>query len=196
MSAILAYGDIDPGTQSQRVFRSLLQAMAEPGTIANLHAQIQSPDGLGRAQAAIALTLFDNETPVWLSPSLRTAAIETFLRFHTGAPLVDDPAMASFAIARSSADLPSLESFDIGSDEIPEKGATIIVETTLLATGSGRVLRGPGIPSQRSFEFWGVMEAFWTARAQVCALTPRGLDFIFTSGDSLTALPRTTIVED
>jgi alpha-D-ribose 1-methylphosphonate 5-triphosphate synthase subunit PhnH len=185
-------GAQDLAGESQRVFRCLLQAMAEPGTIVSAATKLQCPAPLGQAQGVVALTLLDHETPIWLSPRLRIPAVQAFLRFHTGAPLVEDPSSASFALADSVADLPALDLFNLGSDESPERGATLIVETALIAATSGLELRGPGIPNERKLELWGVPDAFWLARAQVCAFVPRGLDFIFTSGDSLTALPRTT----
>jgi alpha-D-ribose 1-methylphosphonate 5-triphosphate synthase subunit PhnH len=195
MSAVLAPDGQALALAAQRVFRSVLQAIAEPGTVLAVSAVSPPPTQLGQAQAAVALTLFDHETAVWLSPRLRVPAVESFLRFQAGAAIVDDPAAAAFALADSAVALPPLGAFDLGSDESPDRGATIIVESALIGAGSGRLLRGPGIPGERRIELWGVPESFWSARAAVCALHPRGLDFIFTSGDSLTALPRTTQTE-
>lgn len=180
---------------SQRVFRNVLQAIAEPGTVFTITADAPPPSGLGAAQAAIALTLFDHETPVWLSSRLRVPPVESFLRFQTGAIITDDPGAAVFALSESAVALPPLEHFNLGNDVAPDRAATLIVETALIGNESGRSLRGPGIDGQRRLELWGVPETFWSARAAVCGLYPRGLDLIFTSGDSLAALPRTTQTE-
>lgn len=195
MTAALVFANQDIAYESQRVFRCLLQGMAEPGMIATVSTSIQCPVQLGQAQAAVALTLFDHETAVWLSPRLRVPAVETFLRFHTGASLVDAPGAAAFALVDSTVNLPALDAFAIGTDESPEHGATLIVETALIASGSGKILRGPGIPTVRTLELWGVPDTFWSARGEICALHPRGVDFIFTCGDSMAALPRTTQTE-
>src|SRR3546814_16286302 len=71
MTAVLSSGNQDLAVESQRVFRSLLQAMAEPGTVATLGSAFQHPAQLGQAKTAVALTLLDTETAVWLSPRLR-----------------------------------------------------------------------------------------------------------------------------
>src|SRR3546814_19480115 len=121
MTAVLSSGNQDLAVESQRVFRSLLQAMAEPGTVATLGSAFQHPAQLGQAQTAVALTLLDHETAVWLSPRLRVPAVQSFLRFHTGAPFVDDPRSASFVLADSMVNLPALAAFHICRDALPEQ---------------------------------------------------------------------------
>src|SRR5690606_4453631 len=63
MSAVLdlarvAPGFTDPVRQSQAVFRKVMDAVARPGTIADLAFAPDAPDGLARAAGAVALALF------------------------------------------------------------------------------------------------------------------------------------------
>jgi len=70
-------GFSDPVSQSQLVFRHLLDAMARPGTIETIDLDIEGPETLDLAATAIALALVDFETPLYLSPALANPAAES-----------------------------------------------------------------------------------------------------------------------
>ena len=67
----LAPGFHDPQLDAQRVFRQLLQAMARPGQIVPIDRLPEAPKPLSGGAAALALTLFDLDTPIWLDEALR-----------------------------------------------------------------------------------------------------------------------------
>jgi len=49
-----------------------------------------------RGTAAIALTLFDHDTPLWLDPSMSgTSEVTKWFKFHTGAPVIADSSICS-----------------------------------------------------------------------------------------------------
>lgn len=183
----------DPVGDAQAAFRLILGCMAEPGTIRTLSRTPASVPGLGPAAAATALSLADFETPVWLGPKSKPAA--PWLRFHCGTPIVDEPGRARFAFADAGQSLPDLESFDLGTDEFPDRSATLIIELPDLQVGKGLRLSGPGIAEVRRLEPAGLTPAFWAQRTALAPLFPRGLDLILTSGARMAALPRTTRVE-
>lgn len=83
---------------------------------------------------------------------------------------------------------PPLSSYPIGTSEYPDRSATLIVESADLAA-SGARLTGPGIKEEAQLSLPD-LAAFQSNRA----LFPLGLDFIFTCGDRLAALPRSTKV--
>ena len=83
-------GFSDPVSQSQLVFRRLLDAMARPGTVETVNLDIEGPETLDLAATAIALALVDFETPLYLSPALSNEAAETYLKFHCGTRIVTD----------------------------------------------------------------------------------------------------------
>jgi alpha-D-ribose 1-methylphosphonate 5-triphosphate synthase subunit PhnH len=188
--ADLVPGFADPVRGAQASFRVILDALAHPGRIEKLPVGLAAtpPAPLGVAAAAIALTLCDIDTPIWLDAPL--AAASRYLSFHCGAPAAPNPAHASFAFATNSAALPSLESFALGSDEYPDRSTTLVIEVGGLIPDRGIRLVGPGIRSEALLSALGLPAHFWEERAALAELLPRGLDIILVSGAELAALPR------
>ena len=114
-------GFASPVLESQTVFRAVMDALANPGTAQDLvtpeGANVHLPVKLG----SILLTLTDHDTPIWLSESLRSQPLKAFIGFHTGAPIVDEMGKAAFAFAAGAAELPPLESFNLGTQEYPDR---------------------------------------------------------------------------
>ena len=183
-----------PPQDSQTTFRAMLAAIAEPGRIQSVAVALDAPAPLGRALASACLTLLDFETPVWLAPGIGKAAGD-WIAFHTGAPLVSDPAVAAFAVLTEGDDLLPLDRFALGTDESPEGGASILLQVKGLTADAGRAWSGPGIETARRVAVEGLDERFWPARAALAPLFPRGLDIFFCAADRMVALPRTTRVE-
>src|SRR5262249_60503765 len=90
----------DPVRTSQAVFRAVMDAMAHPGSIVATCGLAQAPQPLGLAAAAVALTLFDYETPMWLDAALAPAPeIAGWLRVHNRAPRPPRPHHAGLPAA-------------------------------------------------------------------------------------------------
>lgn len=189
-------GLADPVVDSQAIFRAVLEAMAHPGRIENISALVVPPPPLHAAAAALALTLVDFEMPLWLDEAAATPEAVDYLKFHTGAPIVGRAGEAGFALVAAPARMPVLSAFDAGTDEEPERAATLIIQVEALAEGRGRVLTGPGIAGQTALEVLGLPDAVWAEMRENHASFPRGVDLIFTAGTRIAALPRTTRVED
>ena len=181
----LSGGFTNPAIQSAHIFRHVMEAMARPGTIHSVTG-ITPPNPLSTAAGAVLLTLCDTDPPVHLAGDTDCAAVRSWLAFHTSAPLVDR-ADAMFAIGSWDA-LNPLDPYQIGSATYPDRSATLIVECTDL-TDSGTTLTGPGIKKTAALSL--PETSAFQANA---ALFPLGLDFIFTSGATLAALPRSTQV--
>ena len=91
MSVPLALGFAEPVLDAQRVFRAVMEALARPGTVQALACALTPPAPLTPELAAVALTLVDHETPLWLDGGLRAApGVAEYRRFHAGAPSVED----------------------------------------------------------------------------------------------------------
>jgi alpha-D-ribose 1-methylphosphonate 5-triphosphate synthase subunit PhnH len=186
-------GFSDPVHEAQIVFRQLLEATSHPGVIVDVETTCDQPGEMNEAMTALALTLFDADTPVWLDAALaERASIADYLRFHCGSPIVQSPAAAAYALVGSVECLPRLERFDIGTPEYPERSATVIMETPQLTGGAATVLTGPGIQTTRDFDPVGLPDWFWSAWAVNHGNFPLGIDAIFTCGAELCALPRST----
>ena len=98
--AELPAGFADKVLSAQSTFRSVMDAMARPGSVQRIAAAAGAPAAMMRGTAAIALTLFDHDTPVWLDrrgwPA--TPDVAKWLKFHTSAPVVADSSISSFAL--------------------------------------------------------------------------------------------------
>jgi alpha-D-ribose 1-methylphosphonate 5-triphosphate synthase subunit PhnH len=188
---VLAPGFSDPVLASQAVFRTVMEALARPGSVATIDAAVTPPAPLGTAAAAVALTLLDFETPVWLDPALAAASdITGWLRFHTGAPLTADPGVAAFAFIADPARMPDFDRFCQGSVEYPDRSTTLVLEVAHLSEGDGFRLSGPGINGARTLSATPLPPGFADRVAANRALFPRGVDIILTCGWLLAGLPR------
>lgn len=176
-----------PAVDAARGFRALLEAMARPGTVQRVGGA-QPPAPVSVAAGVALLTLADADTPLHLAGVLDTPMLRDWIGFHIGAPLVGAEE-ARFALGLWS-DLQPVTRFAIGEAEYPDRSATLIVEMPELHNDGAR-LTGPGIEHSMRLNL-PETAAFVTNRA----LFPLGFDCIFTCGDQLAALPRSTRVED
>src|ERR1044071_5479082 len=116
--AELPAGFADKVLSAQSVFRSVMDAMAGPGSIRPCQHAAGAADVMMRGTAALALTLFDHDTPIWLDPAMSaTPEVARWLRFHTSAPVITDSSIASFALVGDPLNLPALDRFALGSNE-------------------------------------------------------------------------------
>ena len=185
-------GFSDPVSQSQLVFRRLLDAMARPGTVETVTLDIEGPETLDLAATAIALALVDFETPLYISPALSNEAAETYLKFHCGTRIVTETKDAAFAILDGAPEDPG--AFNTGTEEYPELGATLIIQVEALTASGPLTLTGPGIKDSATLGLPDVPVSFWQARTKLQRYFPRGIDLVFVSGAEMVTVPRTTNV--
>ena len=195
-------GFADPVAEAQTCFRAVLDAMARPGRIQTVGG-IAAPAPLCDAAGAVLLTLIDHETPFWLDPDAEAA--RPWIAFHTGAPANG----ATFVMALS---LPDLDTLPNGTDEMPETGATVILQVAALAEGTSQgsrsalkregppsvsfILDGPGLREPAILWVAGLPADFAAIWQRNHALFPRGIDLILCAGKTLTALPRSVTVRE
>ena len=182
----------NPVHDAQRIFRTLLTALSEPGRILPLEPCCAPPAGLDPAAAAVILALCDGDTPLWLSPCFADAA--DFFRFHTGAPIVADPGAALFALAGAS-ERPSLSALFPGTADYPDRAATLVLAVDRIEGYRGWRLSGPGIPGQRMMLAGPLDAAFAEEWRQNRQRFPLGVDVLFTAGNQVAGLPRSTMME-
>src|SRR6202048_1722025 len=134
--AELPAGFVDKVLSAQSTFRSVMDAMARPGSVQRIAATSSAPSAMMRGTAAIALTLFDHDTPVWLDPLMsETSEVTKWLKFHSGAPVIADSSICSFALVGDAAALPALDRFSFGSNEYPDRSPTGILQAESLTQG-------------------------------------------------------------
>lgn len=198
-AAIRSPGFAEPVSDAQRVFRAVLEALARPTEPQVARPGTLPPGPLGAMAGAVVLTLCDEQTPIWIDTALReTDDVETWIRFHTGASIVEEAADAQFCVVSSPSAMPSLTSLRQGSDEEPHLSATVIVDAVgatpsrmLRVTGPGVngeiIWNGAGLPSSPEFL------AEWTANTR---RHPRGVDVILAGDGEVRAVPRTSSLSD
>ncbi|MBB3290817.1 MULTISPECIES: phosphonate C-P lyase system protein PhnH [unclassified Rhizobium] len=188
----LTGGFIDPVFDAQSVFKKAMDAMARPGTLQTVEADVAPPAPLGVAAGAIGLTLCDHDTSVWLSNSLARSSLPEWLGFHTGAPVISDRLEAQFAFIEAGMALSSFSQFGIGTQEYPDRSTTIVLEVQSLEGGKELALSGPGIKDVTMIGPVGLPDALLRIWNDNRALFPRGVDLILTADRQFLCLPRTT----
>jgi len=193
---VLDGGFADLVKDSQSVFRTVMDALSRPGLKQPIHVDAAPPAPLSPEVAAIALTLADHDSPVWLDETLAASeAVVAWLKFHTGAPIVSDPREADFALVTGWATLPKLDAFGIGTDEYPDRSTTLVLAVEGF-DGADRTITGPGIKDTGTLTIAGITGDFIAQWALNRELFPCGVDVVFAGAGQVVGLPRTTrIVE-
>jgi alpha-D-ribose 1-methylphosphonate 5-triphosphate synthase subunit PhnH len=191
--AELPAGFADKVLSAQSTFRSVMDAMARPGTVQQVIASVGTPGPLMRGTAAIALTLFDHDTPIWLDARMsETSEVAKWLKFHSGAPVLDDASVCHFALIGNGSALPDLSRFSFGTNEYPDRSTTLILQVDSLKHGSAFELRGPGIDGTALLRAMIEPVDLFERLAINETLFPRGIDVVLVSGEAIVAIPRTT----
>lgn len=189
MSADLLHAAFnDQVLDSQRVFRTALKSLAEPGLIQPL-IPMHALEPLAPASYALCLSLLDGDTRLWLAPAFDTPTVRANLAFHCGCPIVADRDAADFALLGAQ-ELADLSGFCTGSERFPDQSCTLLIQLDALVGGAALSWSGPGILGQREVSL-PVPAALWQQRAARNDF-PRGLDLFFASGQTLIGLPRST----
>jgi alpha-D-ribose 1-methylphosphonate 5-triphosphate synthase subunit PhnH len=193
--AELPPGFADKVLSAQSTFRSVMDAMARPGAVQRIVPMAGTAGPMMRGTAAIALTLFDHDTPLWLDPRMAESTdVLKWLKFHTGAPVIQDSSIAAFALISDGVLLPPLERFALGTNEYPDRSTTVIIQVESLEFGPSFELRGPGIDGvatlQASIKPFDLFEQLRFNET----LFPRGIDVVLVADDAVVAIPRTTRV--
>ncbi|MDR1312707.1 MAG: phosphonate C-P lyase system protein PhnH [Deltaproteobacteria bacterium] len=177
---------------SQAVFRLALAALSKPAFPfpADFGVLFERDPPMPATLAAMALTLADGLTPVWLSPSLRAAS--DWLQFHRSVPLARTPDRASLVFAASPGELPPLDELSQGTGRYPDRSATVVLGGVLAESGGGVpvLASGPGVEEERVFEGHGLGRDFMAAWARNRAAYPLGVDAFLAGPGSIAGLPR------
>ncbi|GLQ55261.1 phosphonate C-P lyase system protein PhnH [Devosia nitrariae] len=194
-AALLKPGFTDAVFEAQAGFRALLDALAYAGRITTLEVSLDPPAPLDPATAAIALTLFDFDTKVWLDAPAAAGPVPAWIRFHCGSPIVSETHDAQFALVADARHLPGLGDFDIGEDRHPDRSSTLVIQVPALTGGSATRWTGPGINGSIEVAIAALPEGFWAQWDDNHALYPQGVDVLFVCGRQVIGLPRGVKVE-
>jgi alpha-D-ribose 1-methylphosphonate 5-triphosphate synthase subunit PhnH len=122
--------------------------------------------------------------------------VADWLRFHTGAPIVESEVDAMFAFVADPLSLPALDRFAPGTDEYPDRSTTLIIAVESLGEGPPLTLRGPGIRDAATLAPMPLIGDFAAQWAGNRSRFPRGVDVVFAAAGEVAGLPRSSrIVE-
>lgn len=194
---MIATNRFDPVFDCQKVFKSLMNAMARPGTAFSI---AESLEKLGKSDAhvlAVARTLLDNRCRffVWNDAALTEEIRE--LTYAVPAPageadylFVPRPEDAAEAVGLLSA-------AKTGTLTQPHKSATLLIAQEQLAGDEEVVLSGPGVDGTRALSLPPSGMAWLRARRDMSAELPCGVELYFmTPGGQMVCVPRKTRVEE
>lgn len=185
-------GFADPVLDAQTVFHAVMDAMARPATVVGVRPSAAPPAPLPPLVGALACTLADADTPLWLDSALgRSEAVREWLVFHTGARIVAHPAEATFALISDGSALPCIRDFAQGTQEYPDRSATLIVAIEAFDGGASLAFRGPGILGEATIAPRGLPDDFAGQWEENTRRFPRGVDLVLVAGSSIACLPRT-----
>lgn len=169
----------------QKIFRAILRAMSQPGTVVPLPGQ---DDELPVVRLLSALV--DNEVNVAVLGT-GSAQLGTTIHTRTGCHLT--PALdADFIVAAEGSTEDVLLTCKKGTLDYPDEGATVIYMVRELAEQNGALqLRGPGIKDERMLDIQGLGTQEIAKLRTINSGFPLGVDAMLVTPDGqLACLPR------
>ena len=177
---------------SQKVFRLILEAMSNPGTVVNICDCADKLYGDNPVFLAVAITLLDNEVSFHACENTSLSDEIASLTFAKKDPI--ESADFIFAGTPRSAEC-AIENAKYGTLADPHKSATVIVKNdgvpACLLT-----LTGPGIDGRTTIQTTQTAADAIAIRDALNYEYPEGIDLIFiSSAGELFAIPRLTRME-
>jgi alpha-D-ribose 1-methylphosphonate 5-triphosphate synthase subunit PhnH len=188
----------NPVFENQAAFRAVMDAFAAPGSVKTVSdaSSPAPPAPLAPATGAIVRSLADFETPIWLDPALAVPVVMDWVRFQTGAPIVDGKQAANFALIGDTASLTDFSGFSIGTADYPDRSCTLLLQVDSLVASEGLTLTGPGIECARRLRIDPLASGFVQRWEQNRGNFPCGVDIILVAGSRIAALPRSVRIAE
>jgi alpha-D-ribose 1-methylphosphonate 5-triphosphate synthase subunit PhnH len=179
------------GEASTAVFRVLLAALAEPGTVQVLPraiGQLPVPPAL-----VVPLALADQDCTVTIVGADPGGELARLLCTATSAWWA--PLESAGFVVDLGADAGTPVACRRGSALEPERGARLAVAVEGFGGGTEVVLEGPGVPGRRRLRVRGVRPAWFRALAAANRNRPAGVDaWLLSPHGGVVGLPRSTRV--
>jgi alpha-D-ribose 1-methylphosphonate 5-triphosphate synthase subunit PhnH len=200
--AVDAFQHEDPVRAGQHTFRTLLTALATPGSVHQLgiHPTVGHAGPVGNPWLASTLVcLLDHEVTLAVPDTDTGRALANLLFRRTRTPAVSERE-ADFVVGsliESDPELP--ERLKRGGLEYPDDAATLLLTTTSLLPATdpaaALVVSGPGVKCSRELWLPGVTDAWLAARDAANRSYPMGIDiFVIDDAGRVLGLPRTSAV--
>lgn len=181
---------------SQRIFRSLLDSMANPGCIITLPEIEIKPPAANKYPLLLLMTLLDHEVSFCVMGGAQTRVTE-YLKTNTGSK-ESTLENSDFILVYGGTSHGLIRGARVGTLEYPDESATVIYDTGSIGDCGGEVmleLSGPGIADKRRIGVSGIEQ---TEIEDVLAMRdyPLGLDLILSDRTGrIVCIPGSTTVE-
>lgn len=175
----------------QKVFRALLEAMANPGRICDISSEAHHFAGDQCVLLALGCTLLDNEEKMYVEKNRHLAEELHSLTLSRETSLEE----ADFVFLSSELNMGTLEQAfshaKHGSYADPHTSATVILFTPEIEGETVLTLSGPGIDSERSLFTNAYVKNVVECMNKLAIEYPLGIDLIFCDAKGqLLAVPR------
>ena len=171
----------------QKVFRSILDAMAMPGKIVDIHNEADKMWGTYKGFLAIAMTLIDNQVSFNVC---RDKELEEEIQTLTLSN-IESTEKADFIFVTHKEEIPRIfEEAKSGTLSDPHKGATLIVKVEDIFDHQISI-QGPGVEGIKVMDVPLMVTEILKKRDAMEYEYPRGIDLIFMTPTSrVFCLPR------
>lgn len=178
---------------SQEVFRCALTAISFPAQPQTCPVMLTNPcPQFSPALAALALSLCNGESIVWLSPAINTDDNKAWLRFHGGIHFTDSAKEADFLFVATPQEMPPLSLLNKGNVRYPDRSATLCLGGVSFEKSEQKLTaQGPGIQGTHIWHC-SLSPQFIAERQENNQQYPLGIDMFVCDASRIAGLPRTT----
>lgn len=181
----------------QKVFRGLLEAIANPGEIKSIRQESGKFEGKYAVLLALGCTLLDNEEKMYVekNPSLSS-------ELHSLTLCREDELMiADYVFLSSEMNYGSLEQIlrnvKHGTYADPQESATVILSCESIQGKESMTLMGPGIKGEKQISVYPYIKKTITLYRNLNIEYPLGVDMVFADKEgNLLGVPRLVKVKE
>lgn len=190
---MLTDNNFDMVFDCQKIFKGVMNAMANPGKIFHINEQCEKLDMDDSVPAAIAMTFMDNRSRLYVEGNEELYSV---IREKTLA-VKSEVEEADFIIATNiekAADyhVKLIDYAKIGTLPEPHKSAMLIVGLEKFEGNNALLMKGPGIKDSREVKLPEAAKKWLSKRTEKKYEFPCGIDILFyTNQGEIMGIPRT-----
>lgn len=181
----------------QKIFRQLLDAVANPGEKKNIGVQVEKFSGNCASLLALGCTLLDNEEKMYVekNPNLSSELHSLTLCQETELDKADYIFLSSELNYGSMEEI--LKNAKHGSYADPQQSATIILLCQSIDGEEKMTLSGPGIKEKKTISVYGYIKKVIELRNSLKIEYPLGIDLVFADNvGGILGIPRLVKIEE
>lgn len=181
----------------QKVFRRLLEAIANPGEIKNIRQESGKFEGNYAVLLALGCTLLDNEEKMYVEKNSNLLSELHSLTLCRE----DELKMADYVFLSSEMNYGSLEQIfrnvKHGTYADPQESATVILLCESIQGEESMIMAGPGIKGEKRISVYPYIKKVITLYGRMNIEYPLGVDMVFADKEgNLLGIPRLVKVKE